>query len=249
LNPGDDTPERGTLPVAENVAVEQRTRRRIRPWPVPARSPIQPAAKPTTSMTKVLVLYYSSYGHIETMAQAVAEGARSTGATVDIRRVPELVPAEVAKASHFKVDQAAPLAVVDELPQYDAIIIGTPTRFGVMAAQMKNFLDQTGGLWFQGKLVGKVGSVFTSTATQHGGQESTILSTHALLLAHGMVIVGLPYAWQGQMGVAEVSGGGPFGASTVTGGDGARQPSANELDGARYQGAHVARIAAKLAAA
>ena len=199
-------------------------------------------------MTKVLVLYYSSYGHIETMAQAVAEGARSTGASVDIKRVPELVPEAVAKASHFKLDQAAPICTVDELPHYDAIILGVPTRFGNMPAQMKNFLDQTGGLWFTGKLVGKVGSVFSSTATQHGGQESTILSTHTVLLHHGMVIVGLPYAWAGQMRIDEMSGSSPYGASTIAGGDGSRQPSANELDGARFQGAHVAKIAAKLAA-
>ncbi len=198
-------------------------------------------------MAKVLVLYYSSYGHIETMAQAVAEGAASTGAEVTIKRVPELVPADVAKASGFKLEQAAPVATVDELPAYDAIILGVPTRFGNMPAQMKNFLDQTGGLWFQGKLIGKVGSVFTSTATQHGGQESTILSTHTVLLHHGMVIVGLPYAFQGQMGVAEVTGGSPYGASTIADGNGSRQPSANELAGARFQGAHVAKIAARLA--
>jgi NAD(P)H dehydrogenase (quinone) len=199
-------------------------------------------------MAKVLVLYYSSYGHIETMAGAVAEGARSAGAAVDIKRVPELVPPEVAKASHFKLDQKAPVATVDELPNYDAIIFGVPTRFGNMAAQMKNFLDQTGGLWAKGALVGKVGSVFASTATQHGGQESTILSTHTVLLHQGMVIVGLPYAWQGQTIMSEMTGGSPYGASTITGGDGSRQPSANELDGARWQGAHVAKIAAKLAA-
>lgn len=198
-------------------------------------------------MAKVLVLYYSSYGHIEKMAEAVAEGARSAGATVDIKRVPELVPEDVAKASHFKLDQAAPVAKVDDLPQYDAIVFGVPTRFGNMAAQMKNFLDQTGGLWFTGKLVGKVGSVFASTATQHGGQESTILSTHTVLLHHGMVVVGLPYAWQGQMKLDEVTGGSPYGATTISGGDGSRQPSANELEGARFQGAHVARIAARLA--
>lgn len=200
-------------------------------------------------MAKVLVLYYSSYGHIETMAQAVAEGARSAGASVDVKRVPELVPEDVARASHFKLDQAAPIAKVDELPDYDAIILGVPTRFGNMPAQMKNFLDQTGGLWFTGKLVGKVGSVFVSTATQHGGQESTILSTHTVLLHHGMVIVGLPYAWQGQMKLDEVTGGSPYGATTIAGGDGSRKPSANELEGARWQGAHVAKIAAKLAAA
>jgi NAD(P)H dehydrogenase (quinone) len=199
-------------------------------------------------MAKVLVLYYSSYGHIETMAQAVAEGARSAGAEVSVKRVPEIVPEAVAKASGFKLDQAAPLAAVDDLPGYDAIILGVPTRFGNMPAQMKNFLDQTGSLWFQGKLIGKVGSVFTSSATQHGGQESTILSTHTVLLHHGMVIVGLPYSFQGQMGVAEVTGGSPYGASTIADGNGSRQPSANELEGARYQGRHVATIAAKLAA-
>ncbi|MFN9744399.1 MAG: NAD(P)H:quinone oxidoreductase [Betaproteobacteria bacterium] len=198
-------------------------------------------------MAKVLVLYYSSYGHIEAMAQAVAEGAASAGAEVTVKRVPELVPADVARASGFKLDQAAPVATVDELPGYDAIVLGVPTRFGNMPAQMKNFLDQTGGLWFQGKLIGKVGSVFTSTATQHGGQESTILSTHTVLLHHGMVIVGLPYSFQGQMGVAEVTGCSPYGASTIADGNGSRQPSANELAGARFQGAHVATIAAKLA--
>ena len=196
--------------------------------------------------TKVLVLYYSSYGHIETMAQAVAEGARGAGAQVDIKRVPELVPEAVAKASHFKLDQAAPVASVDELPNYDAIVLGVPTRFGNMAAQMKNFLDQTGGLWAQGKLIGKVGSVFTSTATQHGGQESTILSTHTVLLHHGMVVVGLPYSFQGQMALNEITGGSPYGASTIAAGDGSRQPSENELAGARFQGKHVAGIAAKL---
>jgi NAD(P)H dehydrogenase (quinone) len=199
-------------------------------------------------MTKVLVLYYSSYGHIEKMAEAVAAGAREAGAEVTIKRVPELVPEEVARQSHFKLDQAAPIATVDELPNYDAIIIGVPTRFGNMPAQMKNFLDQTGGLWFGGKLIGKVGSVFSSTATQHGGQESTILSTHTVLLHHGMVIVGLPYSFQGQMGVSEVTGGSPYGATTIANGDGSRQPSANELAGAQFQGRHVAQIAAKLKA-
>jgi NAD(P)H dehydrogenase (quinone) len=200
-------------------------------------------------MAKVLILYYSSYGHIETMAGAVAEGARSAGAEVHVKRVPELTPRDVAEKSHFKLDQAAPIATVDELPGYDAIIVGTPTRFGNMAAQMKNFLDQTGGLWFAGKLVGKVGSVFTSTATQHGGQESTILSTHTVLLHQGMVIVGLPYAFQGQMLLTEITGGSPYGASTIAGGDGSRQPSENDLAGARFQGKHVAEIAAKLARA
>lgn len=199
-------------------------------------------------MTKVLVLYYSSYGHIEKMAEAVAAGAREAGADVAIKRVPELVPEDVAKAMHFKLDQAAPIATVDELPNYDAIIIGVPTRFGNMPAQMKNFLDQTGGLWFSGKLIGKVGSVFSSTATQHGGQESTILSTHTVLLHHGMVVVGLPYSFQGQMGVSEVTGGSPYGATTIANGDGSRQPSANELAGAQFQGRHVAQIAAKLSA-
>jgi len=199
-------------------------------------------------MTKVLILYYSSYGHIETMAQAVAEGVREAGAEVVIKRVPELVPEEIARKSGFKLDQAAPIATVDELPGYDAIIIGVPTRFGNMPAQMKNFLDQTGGLWFQGRLIGKVGSVFTSTATQHGGQESTILSTHTVLLHQGMVIVGLPYSFQGQMTLAEITGGSPYGASTIAAGDGSRQPSENELAGARYQGRHVAQIASKLAA-
>jgi NAD(P)H dehydrogenase (quinone) len=200
-------------------------------------------------MTKVLVLYYSSYGHIERLSQAVAEGVREAGAEAVIKRVPEIVPREVAEKSGFKLDQAAPIATVDELADYDAIIVGTPTRFGNMAAQMKNFLDQTGGLWFKGKLIGKVGSVFTSTATQHGGQESTILATHTVLLHHGLVIVGLPYSFQGQTTLAEISGGSPYGATTIAGGDGSRQPSENELAGARFQGRHVAEIAAKLARA
>jgi NAD(P)H dehydrogenase (quinone) len=199
-------------------------------------------------MSKVLVLYYSSYGHIEKMAEAVAQGARDAGAEVAVKRVPELVPEEIARKSHFKLDQAAPIATVEELPDYDAIIIGVPTRFGNMPAQMKNFLDQTGGLWAQGKLVGKVGSVFTSSATQHGGQESTILATHIVLLHQGMVIVGLPYSFQGQMILNEVTGGSPYGASTIAGGDGSRQPSENELAGAFFQGRHVAQIAAKLSA-
>ncbi|MFZ4760720.1 MAG: NAD(P)H:quinone oxidoreductase [Burkholderiaceae bacterium] len=198
-------------------------------------------------MTQVLVLYYSSYGHIETMAGAVADGVREAGAVATIKRVPEIVPEAVAKASGIKLDQAAPIATVDELASYDAIIFGTPTRFGNMTAQMRNFLDQTGGLWMKGALVGKVGSVFTSTATQHGGQETTILTFIPTLLHHGMVVVGLPYAWQGQMGVGEVKGGSPYGAATITDGDGSRQPSAIELEGARFQGRHVAQIAAKLA--
>ncbi|HYY83993.1 MAG TPA: NAD(P)H:quinone oxidoreductase [Beijerinckiaceae bacterium] len=198
-------------------------------------------------MAKVLVLYYSTWGHIETMAYAAAEGAREAGAEVVVKRVPELVPSHIAEQAHYKLDQAAPIATVEELPEYDAIIFGTPTRFGNMTAQMKNFLDQTGALWAQGKLVGKVGSVFTSSATQHGGQESTLLTFHPVLLHHGMVVVGLPYAFAGQMGVTEVMGNSPYGASTIAGGDGSRQPSEVELAGARYQGRHVAEIATKLA--
>lgn len=199
-------------------------------------------------MAKVLVLYYSSYGHIETMAKAVAEGARAEGAEVDIKRVPELVSEEVARASGYKMDQDAPIAEVDDLKNYDAIILGVPTRFGVMSAQMKNFWDQTGGHWMSGALVGKVGSVFASTATQHGGQETTIISTQTMLLHHGLVIVGLPYAFGGLLEMGEISGGSPYGASTLSDGNGSRQPSENELAGARFQGGHVARIAAKLAA-
>jgi NAD(P)H dehydrogenase (quinone) len=198
-------------------------------------------------MAKVLVLYYSSYGHIEQMAYAVAEGAKEAGATVDVKRVPELVPADVAEKSHFKMNQPAPVATPDELANYDAIIVGAGTRFGTMASQMRNFWDQTGGLWFTGKLVGKVGSAFTSSATQHGGQESTILGFIPTLLHHGMAVVGLPYAFQGQMGVDEIKGGSPYGASTITDGDGSRQPSKIELDAARYQGRHVAALAAKIA--
>lgn len=198
-------------------------------------------------MTKVLVLYYSSYGHIETMAGAVAEGAREAGAEATVKRVPEIVPEAVARQSGIKLDQAAPIATVDELPEYDAIVFGTPTRFGNMTAQMRNFLDQTGGLWMKGALIGKVGSVFTSSATQHGGQESTILTFIPTLMHHGMVVVGLPYSFQGQMGLEEIKGGSPYGASTIAGGDGSRQPSAIELGGARFQGRHVAQIAAKLA--
>jgi NAD(P)H dehydrogenase (quinone) len=198
-------------------------------------------------MAKVLVLYYSMYGHIETMAKAVAEGARKAGATVDIKRVPDLVPEEVLKKSGAKLDQDAPICKVDELVNYDAIIFGTPTRFGNMCAQLRNFLDQTGGLWFNGKLVGKVGSVFTSTASQHGGQETTITSTHLTLLHHGMVIVGTPYIIPELQEMGEICGGGPYGASTIAGADGSRQPSEKELTIARFQGKHVADIAAKLA--
>ena len=200
-------------------------------------------------MTKVLVLYYSSYGHIEAMAAAVAEGAASVpGTEVSVKRVPELVSDEVAKGAGMKTDQEAPIATPDELSGYDAIIFGTPTRFGNMAAQMRNFLDQTGGLWFAKALVGKVGSVFVSTASQHGGQETTITSFHTTLLHHGMVIVGLPYTFEGNSEMGEISGGTPYGASTLAGSDGSRMPSENELAGARFQGAHVAQIAAKLAA-
>lgn len=197
-------------------------------------------------MAKVLVLYYSAYGHIETMAQAVAEGARSAGAQVDIKRVPELVPADVAQRSGYKMDQAAPIATVEELSAYDAIIFGTGTRFGRLSSQMANFLDQCGGLWAKGALEGKVGSAFTSTATQHGGQELTLMSLIPNMLHFGMVIVGLPYSFDGQSRLDEVTGGTPYGASTIAGGDGSRQPSANELAGARYQGHHVARITQQL---
>ena len=177
----------------------------------------------------------------------MAEGARETGAEVSVKRVPELVPDEVAKQFHYKLDQRAPIADPSELGDYDAIIFGTPTRYGNMAAQMKQFLDQTGGLWAQGKLVGKVGSAFTSTASQHGGQETTLTSFHTVMLHHGMVIVGLPYSFSGQNGVEAVKGGTPYGATTIADGDGSRQPSQVELDGARFQGRHVAGIAAKLA--
>ena len=200
-----------------------------------------------TTMAKVLVLYYSSWGHVERMAQAVAEGAREAGAEVAVKRVPELVPEEVARQFHYKLDQEAPIATVEELAEYDAIVFGTPTRYGNMASQMKQFIDQTGGLWAKGALVGKVGSAFTSTASQHGGQETTLTSFHTVLFHHGMVVVGLPYSFQGQNGVGEVKGGSPYGATTIADGDGSRQPSDVELDGARYQGRHVAGIAAKLA--
>src|ERR1700751_6329077 len=198
-------------------------------------------------MPNILVLYYSSYGHIETMAGAIAEGAGEVPNTeVTIKRVPELVPEEVARKSNFKLDQAAPIATVDELPQYDAIIFGTPTRFGNMCAQMRNFLDQTGGLWMTGALVGKVGSVFASTATQHGGQETTITSFHSTLLHQGMIIVGLPYAFAGLSNMDEITGGTPYGATTLAKADGSRAPTGNKLDGARYQGRHGAEITAEL---
>lgn len=199
-------------------------------------------------MSKILVLYYSSYGHIETMADAIAEGARAAGATVDVKRVPELVSDEVAKASHFKLDQAAPIADPNELATYDAIIVGTGTRFGRMSSQMANFWDRTGGLWAQGKLIGKLGAAFTSTASQHGGQETTLFSILTTLLHHGLVITGLPYSFQGQLTLDEVTGGTPYGATTLAGADGSRPVSANELDGARFLGGHVAALAAKLSA-
>ena len=198
-------------------------------------------------MAKILVLYYSMYGHIETMAKAVADGARSVeGAEVTIKRVPELMSEEVARKAGAKLDQPAPIATVDELAGYDAIIFGTPTRFGNMCAQMRNFLDQTGGLWVKGALVGKVGSVFTSTGTQHGGQETTITSFHSTLLHQGMIVVGTPYSCQGLLNMTEITGGSPYGAGTLAGADGSRQPSENELKIARFQGEHVANIARKL---
>ena len=197
-------------------------------------------------MTKVLVVYYSSYGHMEKMAYAAAEGATSGGAEVIVKRVPELVPEDVARKSGMKVDQKAPIAKVDELPQYDAIIVGVPTRFGRMASQMSNFWDQAGSVWAQGQLTGKVGSVMSSTATQHGGQETTLFSGITNLMHFGMIIVGLPYSYQGQMTLDEIVGGSPYGATTIAGGQGQRQPSQNELEAARFQGRLVAETAAKL---
>ncbi len=199
-------------------------------------------------MTKVLVLYYSTYGHMETMAKAVAEGAREAGAVVDIKRVPETVPEEIAKAGYFKLDQDAPVAKVEDLAEYDAIIIGSPTRFGRISSQMASFLDQAGGLWARGALNGKVGGAFTSTATQHGGQEMTLFSLITNLLHFGMVVVGMNYGYQAQMTLDEVTGGSPYGATTIAGGKGQRQPSENELAGARYQGRTIAETAKKLAA-
>ncbi len=197
-------------------------------------------------MAKVLVLYYSTYGHIEAMANAVAEGARDSGAQADVRRVPELVPAEVATASHYKLDQPAAVAVVADLANYDAIVVGTGTRFGRMSSQMANFLDQAGGLWAKGVLNGKVGAAFASSATQHGGQETTLFSIITNLLHFGMVVVGLDYGFAAQMTLDEIVGGAPYGATTIAGGDGSRQPSAKELDSARYLGRRVAAVTAKL---
>lgn len=200
------------------------------------------------SRPRVLVLYYSSYGHIETMAHAVRDGAQEAGADADVKRVPELVPPAVAERAGYRRAQAAPVARVEELAEYDAIVLGTPTRFGTMAAQLKNFLDQAGGLWARDALVGKVGSVFTSTGSQHGGQESTLLTTHIVLLHLGMLVVGLPYTFKGLNRMDEVTGGSPYGAATIAddGRGGDRRPSANELEGARFQGAHVARLTSDL---
>ena len=197
-------------------------------------------------MTKDLVLYYSAYGHIEKMAEAVAEGAREAGAEVDIKRAPDLVPEELARKSYYKLDQKAPIATIDDLANYDAIVVVVGTRFGRMASQMANFLDQAGGLWAKGVLNGKVGGAFSSSATQHGGQETTLFSIITNLLHFGMVIVGLPYSHQGQMVLDQVVGGAPYGATTIAGGDGSRQPSEIELAGARHQGELVAKTAAKL---
>ncbi|NID17207.1 NAD(P)H:quinone oxidoreductase [Luteibacter yeojuensis] len=197
-------------------------------------------------MAKVLVLYYSAYGHIEKMAEAIAEGAREAGATVDIKRVPELVSEDMARTANFKLDQAAPVAQVDDLPGYDAIVIGTGTRYGRLTSQMAAFLDQTGPLWARGALNGKVGGAFASTATQHGGQETTLFSIITNLLHLGLIPVGLPYAFQGQMRLDEITGGSPYGATTIAASDGSRQPSENELAGARFQGRHIAEVATRL---
>lgn len=197
-------------------------------------------------MAKILVLYYSAYGHIEKMAEAFAEGARQAGASVDIKRVPETVPQQTAKAAHFKLDQAAPIASIEDLPKYDGIVIGTGTRFGRMSSQMAAFLDQAGGLWARGALHGKVGGAFTSTATQHGGQETTLFSIITNMLHFGMVVVGLDYGHAGQMTLKEITGGSPYGATTIAGSDGSRQPTENELVGARYQGRKIAETANKL---
>ncbi|MCZ4279141.1 NAD(P)H:quinone oxidoreductase [Kiloniella laminariae] len=197
-------------------------------------------------MAKILVLYHSTYGHIEQMAEAVAEGARSAGATVDIKRVPETVPQEIAQKSGYKLDQKAPIATVAELENYDGIIIGAGTRFGRIPSQMASFLDQAGGLWLRGALNGKVGGAFTSTATQHGGQETTLFSMITNLLHFGMTIVGLDYGYAGQMNKDEIVGGAPYGATTIAGGDGSRQPSQIDLDGARYQGRRIAEVSIKL---
>lgn len=197
-------------------------------------------------MSKVLVLYYSTFGHIEVMANAVAEGAREAGAIVDVKRVPETVPEEIARASHFKLDQDAPIAAIEELESYDAIVIGTGTRFGRVSSQMAAFLDQAGGLWARGALNGKVGAAFTASATQHGGQETTLFSLITSMLHFGMTIVGLDYGFEGQSGHDKIRGGAPYGATTIAGGDGSRQPDEDELAGAQYLGARVAKTAEKL---
>ncbi|PYD48428.1 NAD(P)H:quinone oxidoreductase [Novacetimonas pomaceti] len=197
-------------------------------------------------MTKILVLYYSTYGHIEVMAHAVAEGVRQAGVTVDVKRVPETVPEEIARTSHFKLDQAAPIATPEELPDYDAIIVGAPTRFGRLPSQMASFWDRTGGLWAKGALIGKLGAAFTSTAVQHGGQETTLFSILTNLIHHGMVVSGLPYSFAGQMRLDEITGGAPYGATTIAAGDGSRQVTDNEREGARFLGRHVAELATKL---
>lgn len=201
---------------------------------------------------KTLVLFYSTYGHIWKMAEAIAEGARQVGGNeVIVKRVPETLPQaildQIGATEAQKAFAHVPVATIEELTEYDAIILGVPTRYGNMCGQIQSFWDGTGGLWAKGALVGKVGGVFASTATQHGGQETTIRAAHTLMLHHGFVIVGLPYAWQGQMNIAEITGGSPYGASTITGGQGERMPSENELDGARFQGRHTAEIASKLA--
>lgn len=198
-------------------------------------------------MPKILVLYYSTYGHVEKMAESVAEGVRKAGVDVVVKRVEETVPEDVARQNHFKVDQAAPVATPAELPEYDGIILGAPTRYGRLPGQMAAFWDRTGGLWAKGALVGKVGAVFTSTASQHGGQETTLYSLMTNLIHHGMLISGLPYSFQGQLELNEVAGGAPYGATTIAGGDGSRQPSAIELNGAAFLGEHVAKIVKKLA--
>jgi NAD(P)H dehydrogenase (quinone) len=205
----------------------------------------QPLRKEQT-MAKVLVLYYSAYGHIETMAHAVAEGARQAGAHVDVKRVPELVPEDVARNSHYKMDQPAPIAKIDDLANYDAVIIGAGTRFGRLPSQMASFLDQAGGLWARGAMHGKVGGAFTSSATQHGGQETTLFSLITNMLHFGMLVVGLDYGHAGQMTLAEITGGSPYGATTIAGGDGSRKPTENELVGARYQGRRIAETAQRL---
>ena len=197
-------------------------------------------------MARILVLYYSTYGHVEKLADALADGARAAGASVDIRRVPETVPQDVAEKSHYKLDQSAPIGTPEELERYDAIVVGTPTRYGRMSSHMSAFWDRTGSLWASAALIGKVGAAFTSTGSPHGGQETTLTTVITNLMHMGMVIVGLPYSFKGQNRLDEVTGGTPYGASTIAGGDGSRQPSENELDGARFQGRHVAEITAKL---